>query len=165
MAYAAWQASHVYAVNDVVRATTQPGTGLVFKCITAGTSGSTQPTWPTVIYTTQTLDGTQSNKNGFVVDDTVTWAAIMAVSQDLQAIAPSAIIELFELQLDATLHGGSDIYRFHAGANALDTPGDITWNGNSYLRYPIQVEGFEWNGMGQLPRPKLTVSKIGRAHV
>ena len=161
MAYAAWTASTAYVVGDIVRATMLPGTGLVFKCITAGTSAGTEPTWPTVIYTTQTIDGTQSNKVGFVADGTVTWAAIMAVSQDLQSAAPSAVIELFELQLDQTLHGATDIYRFHAGANALNTPGDVIWNGNSYLRYPIQVEGFEWNGQGQLPRPKLTVSNLG----
>jgi hypothetical protein len=34
------------------------------------------------------------------------------------------------------------------------------WNGNTYLRFPVQVEGFEWNGQGQLPRPKLTVSNL-----
>jgi lambda family phage minor tail protein L len=160
MAYSAWASSTAYVVGDIVRASSLPGTGLVFKCIVAGTSASTEPTWPTVIYTTQTLDGTQSNKVGFVVDGTVTWAAIMAVSQDLQGAALSSIIELFELQLDATLHGGSDIYRFHAGANALNTPGDVIWNGNSYLRYPVQVEGFEWNGQGQLPRPKLSISNL-----
>ena len=160
MAYSAWASSTAYVVGDIVRASSLPGTGLVFKCIVAGTSAATEPTWPTVIYTTQTVDGTQSNKVGFVVDGTVTWAAIMAVSQDLQSAALSSIIELFELQLDATLHGGSDIYRFHAGANALNTPGDVIWNGNSYLRYPVQVEGFEWNGQGQLPRPKLSISNL-----
>lgn len=160
MAYAAWTASTAYAVGDVVRATTLPGTGLVFKCITAGTSASTEPIWPTVIYTTETISGARTNKVGFVTDGTVTWAAVMAVSQDLQAIAPSAVIELFELHLDQTLHGGTDIYRFHAGSNALNTPGDVIWNGNSYLRYPVQVEGFEYSGQGQLPRPKLTVSNL-----
>jgi len=160
MAYTAWAATTAYVVGDIVRATTLPGTGLVFKCITAGTTAATEPTWPTVIYTTETVEGTQSNKVGFVTDGTVTWAAIMAVSQDLQTAAPSALIELFELQLDQTLHGATDTYRFHAGANALNTPGDLIWSGNSYLRYPIQVEGFEWNGQGQLPRPKLAVSNL-----
>lgn len=160
MAYAAWTASTAYVVGDIVRATTLPGTGLVFKCITAGTSDSTEPTWPTVIYTTQTISGTQSNKVGFVTDGTVTWAAIMAVSQDLQSAAPSAIIELFELELDATLHGSTDIYRFHAGTNALNTPGDVIWNAQAYMRYPLEVEGFESSGQGQLPRPKLTVSNL-----
>ena len=160
MAYAAWQATTSYAVNAVVRATTQPGTGLVFKCITAGTSGSTQPTWPTVIYTTETTGSTTTAKVGFVDDGTVRWAAVMAVAEDLQAIAPSAIIELFELQLVSDLHGSNDLYRFHAGVNAKLTYNDLVWNGNTYLRFPVQVEGFEWNGQGQLPRPKLAVSNL-----
>ena len=76
---------------------------------------------------------------------------------ELQKIAPSAIIELYELHLDATLHGVSTIYRFHAGTNEVNN-GDIVWNGNTYLRFPVEVTGFEFSGGGQLPRPKLQVS-------
>ena len=36
---------------------------------------------------------------------------------DLQSINPSAVIELFELTTDATLHGSTQTYRFHAGSN------------------------------------------------
>jgi lambda family phage minor tail protein L len=78
---------------------------------------------------------------------------------DLQAIAPSSIIELYELELNAAQHGINDIYRFHAGVNA-DATGDIVWAGNSYLRFPIEAEGFEYTGNGQLPRPKVRVSNI-----
>lgn len=78
---------------------------------------------------------------------------------DLQAIAPSSVIELFELQLFANLHGGNETYRFHAGSS-LNASGDIVWAGNSYLRYPVEVEGFEYSGNGQLPRPKIRVSNI-----
>ena len=35
----------------------------------------------------------------------------------LQSLTPGAIIELYELHLDATLHGASTVYRFHAGTN------------------------------------------------
>ena len=38
---------------------------------------------------------------------------------ELQKINPSSIIELFELELDSTLHGASTTYRFHAGINAV----------------------------------------------
>ena len=78
---------------------------------------------------------------------------------DLQSIAPSSIIELYQLELNAAQHGTTDIYRFHAGANANAT-GDIIWAGNSYLRFPIETEGFEYSGNGQLPRPKVRVSNI-----
>jgi lambda family phage minor tail protein L len=78
---------------------------------------------------------------------------------DLQAIAPSSVIELFELQLNTTQHGSNDIYRFHAGSS-LNANGQITWNGNPYLRFPVEAEGFEYSGNGQLPRPKIRVSNI-----
>ena len=79
-----------------------------------------------------------------------------AVFSNLQSINPSAIIELFTLQLSTALHGANTIYRFHAGSN-LDANGQIVWAGNSYLRFPIQAEGFAFQ-KGQLPRPKITIS-------
>ena len=75
---------------------------------------------------------------------------------DLQKINPSAIIELFSLTLDSTLHGASTVYRFHNGSNLVSN-GDIVWAGNSYVKMPIQAEGFAFQ-KGQLPRPKLVVS-------
>jgi len=78
---------------------------------------------------------------------------------DLQAIAPSSVIELFELELNDKQHGATDIYRFHAGSN-LNANGELVWAGNTYLRYPVEAEGFEYTGKGTLPRPKLRVSNI-----
>ena len=79
-----------------------------------------------------------------------------AVFSNLQSINPSAIIELFTLQLSTSLHGSNDIFRFHAGSS-LNANGEIVWDGDSYLRFPIQVSGFAFQ-KGQLPRPTLTVS-------
>lgn len=78
---------------------------------------------------------------------------------DLQAIAPSSVIELFELQLNTTQHGANDIYRFHAGSN-LNANGEVVWAGNNYLQFPVEATDFEYTGNGQLPRPKLRVSNI-----
>ncbi len=63
------------------------------------------------------------------------------VFSEIQKINPSAIIELFVLQLDTALHGANTIYRFHSGTN-LDANGEIIFAGNSYLRFPIQATGF-----------------------
>ena len=79
-----------------------------------------------------------------------------AVFSNLQSINPSAIIELFVLQLDNSLHGENTIYRFHAGSN-LNANGKIVWAGNEYLRFPIQATGFAFQ-RGQLPRPKIAIS-------
>ena len=79
-----------------------------------------------------------------------------AIVSNLQNVNPSAIIELFTLQLDNSLHGATTIYRFHNGSSLKDN-GEIVWAGNSYQRFPIKAEGFQY-GKGQLPRPTLTVS-------
>lgn len=58
---AAWVASTSYALDDIVR-DTSGAEPLVFKATAAGTSGSTEPTWPTTI-------------GGTVTDGGVTWTA------------------------------------------------------------------------------------------
>lgn len=146
MAYLAWAASTAYAVGTIVRASSVQASGLAFRCTVAGTSAATEPAWPTDIGSTST-------------DNTVTWQAISSVYEDLSTLAPSAIIELFELTLNSTLHGSSDTYRWHNGCNANIT-GNIIWNGNSYIRLPIQAEGFDYSNTGTLPRPTLTVSNL-----
>jgi lambda family phage minor tail protein L len=77
----------------------------------------------------------------------------------LQEIAPGAVIELFELELNVAQHGVAETYRFHAGTN-LKSNGSLVWNANSYQRIPVEAEGFEYSGNGQLPRPKVRVSNI-----
>jgi lambda family phage minor tail protein L len=78
---------------------------------------------------------------------------------DLQTIAPSAVIELFKLELNTIQHGVADTYFFHAGTN-LNSNGEVVWNSQNYLRFPIEADGFEYSGNGQLPRPKVRVSNI-----
>lgn len=77
------------------------------------------------------------------------------IQSDVQKLAPSAIIELYEI--DAAVIGGG-LYRFHSGKN--DLVADVVWQGNTYNAFPIDATGFEWNGKGQMPRPKVTVSNI-----
>lgn len=83
-------------------------------------------------------------------------AVNQAVFSDLQSINPSAIIELFVLQLNNSLHGANTIYRFHAGSS-LNANGRIVWAGNTYLRFPIQADGFAYQ-KGQIPRPMIRIS-------
>jgi len=146
MAYSAWASSTAYSVGDIVRASSLQASGLVFRCTTAGTSGGSEPAWGTDIGST-------------ITDGTVVWTAVASSYEELAEIAPSAIIELFEMTLDATLHGSSDTYRWHNGANA-DVTGNIVWNGNTYTRLPIQADGFDYTNTGSLPRPTLTVSNL-----
>ena len=64
-----WVASTAYALGDVARPVT--GNSHLYQCITAGTSGSTQPTWPTT--------------GGTVTDGTAVWT-------DLGTAATAALV-------------------------------------------------------------------------
>ena len=88
------------------------------------------------------------------------------VFNEIQNINPSSIIELFKLELKEGLNyqtgnptGVDTVYRFHGGSN-LDANGEIVWNGESYLRFPVEVTGFEYQ-KDQLPRPQMTISNMG----
>ena len=146
MAVAAWAASTAFSVGDIRRATTDQASGLFFRCTTAGTSDSSEPSWPTDIGST-------------ITDNTCVWTAIASAYEELAKLNPSAIIELFEVHLDNTLHGSTDVYRFHAGANA-DVDGNVVFNGNTYTRIPVKADGFEFTNTGTLPRPTLTISNL-----
>ena len=146
MAVAAWAASTAFSVGDIRRASTDQASGLFFRCTTAGTSDSSEPSWPTDI-------------GGTITDNTCVWTAIASAYEELAKLNPSAIIELFEVHLDNTLHGSTDVYRFHAGANA-DVDGNVVFNGNTYTRIPVKADGFEFTNTGTLPRPTLTISNL-----
>src|SRR6185436_10692242 len=77
------------------------------------------------------------------------------ITSEIQKLEPSAVIELFVV--DATALGG-DVLRFHAGTNALKQ--NVVWQGETYVRFPIEVSGFEFSGTGQIPRPKIRVSNV-----
>ena len=64
-----WVASTAYALGDVARPVT--GNSHLYQCTTAGTSGSTQPTWPTT--------------GGTVTDGTAVWT-------DLGTAATAALV-------------------------------------------------------------------------
>lgn len=146
MSIQAWSANLGYSVGDIVAPVSGSASGLVFICTTAGTSDYDEPIWSTSIGVT-------------VNDNTVVWTAISSVAPDLQSINPSAVIELFELELNTTQHGVNTTYRFHAGTNLSDN-GNVVFGGYDYVRFPIEAEGFEYTGNDQLPRPKLRCSNI-----
>ena len=78
------------------------------------------------------------------------------IISDLQKANPSAVIELFVLTTNVAQHGSAQTYRFHAGSS-LNQNGEIVWQGNSYLRFPVEATGFAYQ-RGQIPRPTLTIS-------
>lgn len=73
------------------------------------------------------------------------------ITSEIQKLNPSAIIELYELDLQEL---GGDLLRFHNGTNELY--GSVVWNGDTYEKYPILVSGFEFN-TNRMPTPKMQV--------
>ena len=139
-----WSASASLNVNDVVAPTaTRRKDGLFFRVTQAGTTGSSEPNWVSTIGET-------------VYDNNVRYVSFSSTFSDVQSLNPSAIIELFTLKLDNTLHGASTVYYFHAGSN-LNANNKIRWQGVDYLRFPIEASGFAFQ-KGQLPRPKIVIS-------
>lgn len=146
MAVAAWSAGTAFSVGDIRRAITADGTGLWFRCTTAGTSGGSEPDFP-------------NNVGDTVEDGTCVWTAISSTYGDLLVSNPSGIIELFQLRFNPELHGSSDVYYFHSGTSELGEK-DIIFDSQSYARIPIKADGFEYTNTGTLPRPTLTVSNL-----
>lgn len=81
-----------------------------------------------------------------------------SITSEIQKLAPSAVIELFELDLTDL---GDTVYRFHAGTNGLVA--NLVWQGNTYTRFPVEAEGFDISANGQLPRPKIRAANLSGA--
>lgn len=80
---------------------------------------------------------------------------IQAVNQEATSLTPSTLLTL--ITVDATFLGGS-IYRFHDGTANNNQP--IVFNTLVYEAFPFKLEGFEIDGKGSLPRPKITLANI-----
>ncbi|HQU03492.1 MAG TPA: phage minor tail protein L [Acidocella sp.] len=82
-----------------------------------------------------------------------------SITAEIQRLAPDAVIDLFVLDLstltDAAGVAGPVLY-YHGGTN--DLYGSIVWQGVTYYAFPVQMTGLEYNGRGQLPKPKIQVS-------
>src|SRR5260363_182521 len=80
----------------------------------------------------------------------------MTIQTEVQKLSPSALVEMFELDLRPW---GGETLRLHAGVNTLSS--DLAWPAQPYVRLPIEAEGFERRGQGALPRPRIRVANIG----
>ncbi len=144
----AWEANKSYLVNDVVRASVSQNLTLAFKCIVAGTSDESEPVFPRQITHT-------------VVDNEVTWEAFEPLSDQLQKLAPTAVIDLFEVHLTSAVNGSDSVLYYHAGTNNLVE--NVVFNGKTYPAAPVEVDGFAFSAKGTLPRPSLKVANVNSA--
>ena len=157
----AWTGGRAYVLNQVVRGDPSKGNNLAFKCIRAGTSLAAseyanfpfnEPPFPFKI--TETF--TEGDP-----DTGLKWEAFEPLAEELLRLAPSAIIDLFEIQLTEAVNGVNDILHYHAGKNGLTE--DIKFGGQTYPAVPVEVDGFEFSAKGTLPRPTLRVANVNNA--
>jgi lambda family phage minor tail protein L len=83
-------------------------------------------------------------------------AAAATIASVGQSLAAGDVVHLFEL--DATAIGG-DVYRFTMNTKGAQV---VSYGGHIYTPIDIEAEGFEWNGRGTLPTPRI---RIANAHL
>ena len=81
-----------------------------------------------------------------------------SIQTEIQKLEPSAIIELFQMQLTLAVNDIDQTFYYHAGTNELTN--DIVFAGITYAATPIEVEGFEVSSRGTLPRPTMRVANV-----
>lgn len=77
------------------------------------------------------------------------------IAAELAKLSPSARIDLYVIDL-TPLNG--PLIRLHAGLNKLMQP--VVWQGEQYVGFPIQAEGFDVRADGTQPRPTITASNL-----
>lgn len=76
-----------------------------------------------------------------------------AIASASQSLSPGDRVSLYTLDLSPI--GISEIWRFTPN---IGGGGKATFQGLDYYPADVQIEGFEYNGQGQLPQPKVRVS-------
>jgi lambda family phage minor tail protein L len=83
------------------------------------------------------------------------------ISEEIQKLEPSAVVELFELKLTQEVNGIDQTYYYHAGTNEVKS--DIVFNGVTYAAAPVEVKGFDKITKGTLPRPTFSIANANNA--
>ena len=78
------------------------------------------------------------------------------ISEEIQKLEPSAIIELFELKLTQAVNGVDQTFYYHAGKNDIKT--NIVFGGQTYEAVPCKVKGFDKTTSGTLPSPTFSIA-------
>lgn len=130
----AWAASTAYALGDVVRATTDNGN--VFRCVVAGTSGGTEPTWVTTSFR-ETADNTvvwvQFGSAVIWLDaDDVTWASstitarYAVIYKDTGVATTSPLIGFVDFGQDESSSNGNFTIQWSANGILRGGVGSVT---------------------------------------
>lgn len=78
-----------------------------------------------------------------------------SVDSTAQKLDADAIVDLYTL--DTSTIGGTLVLRWVAGTLGSNP---VYYQGNAYTSAPVQADGFEWNGRGALPQPRIRVGNV-----
>ena len=76
------------------------------------------------------------------------------VARQSRLLEPGQLVEMF--QLDLTLLGGAVLY-YHNYATPGGGAGNVVFQGNTYVQWPIKGDGWDRTTKGTLPRPTIAV--------
>lgn len=79
----------------------------------------------------------------------------MTITEDSQKLTQDAQVHLYEV--DLTPLGNNYVVRFTRHGRP---GGNVTFNGNVYTPWDVDVSGFSWDGNGAFPQPKLKLANM-----
>lgn len=96
------------------------------------------------------------DSGGYVGEAWVGGAVDNQAASNLQSLAPGAVVDMFSV--DATAYG-LGVLNYSPETNALGQ--DLVWQGITYVRFPVVVDGYQKSSQGSLPRPTMTLGNVG----
>jgi lambda family phage minor tail protein L len=96
------------------------------------------------------------DSGSFVGEAWVGGAVTNQAVSNLQSLAPGTIVDMFSI--DATAYG-LGLLNYSPETNALGN--DVVWQGVTYVRFPVIVDGYQKSSQGSLPRPTMTLGNVG----
>lgn len=93
----------------------------------------------------------------------------MTLQTELTSLAPDALIDLYILDL-TLIDSAAPVYYFYAGYGPetattgaqAPTPGAISFGGQAFAPWGVEVSGFKSTSSGKSPRPKLRIGNKNR---
>lgn len=82
----------------------------------------------------------------------------MTLAVDVHKLAPTALIDLYSVDLNAI--GVGQVYYFYAGSDTDSTP--IVYQGNEYAPWFVKVSGIDRRGNGSAARPTAEIGNYGQ---
>lgn len=138
-----WAGAKAYALNDlVIPVGPVTGTPLVFKATVAGTSGATQPTWPTTAGGTVTDGGVTWTAQGPAAEPPATLQSLTsALSSEMTARTSAGGVTLGTPTVAVSL--ASINHTLPSGTTLTNKPHaqlSLTWNGTDTVDAPVRMD-------------------------